>query len=109
MDKNRFEHLKKKKDAIPIEEFINAANQEEKGLLEPKKSSTKEIILSVAGKIDREKDGGKNTLIYLKKEIKKDIQKYCYGNKTIIINYLLRKGLDYLISNKETIVHMEEN
>ncbi len=110
MNKNRFEHLKNKKETLSIDEFINAANQkQDEGLLESKKTSTKDIILSVAGKIDREKDGGKNSLIYIKKDIKKDIQRYCYGNKTIIINYLLRQGLDCLVSNKETVVHMEEN
>jgi len=106
---NRFEHLKKKN--IPqqgVDEFISAANKIEGSKLAKKNISKKDILLSISGRMDRSLECDKKTiLLHLKKELSRDIDKYCHGNKQAILNYLIQKGLDQLVKNGELILVME--
>ena len=106
---NRFDHLKKtaKNSTLSLDEFINAAEKEDKETLSKKISSKKDILLSASGKINREENCGKPFLIYLKKDLINDIEKYCHGSKTLIINYLVRRGLNALVTDKKLTLHME--
>ena len=107
---SRFEHLKKNttQSRLSRDEFIEGANAEKKSIQSKIKPSAKEILLSVSGRINREKSCGKPVLIYLKKNISESIQKYCHGNRTLIVNYLLERGLEALIQEGKLVLHMEE-
>jgi hypothetical protein len=106
----RFDHLKKKtiNTELSKDEFIQDAESEHHIPQAKLKISKKDILLSVSGRMNREKNCGKPNLIYLKKDLERDITKYCHGNKGLIINYLLRKGLDQLVKDGELILHMED-
>lgn len=119
---NRFEHLKnKKKDAnLPTkEEFIAEPLKEYSDILErndqnKEKNQNEEIdssaiLLAVSGRINRERDCGKGRLIYIRSDVERDIKKYCRGNKTLLINFLLRKGLDQLISDNKQLIYCEDD
>jgi hypothetical protein len=108
---NRFDHLKKNRLSTDMsrEEFIENAEKEDKFVQAKLKPSKKDILLSVSGRINREKNCGKPNLIYIKKELESEIKKYCHGNKTLIINFLLKKGLNALIEENRLILHMEED
>lgn len=58
------------------------------------------IVLEMSQRMRRRYECGKPLLIYLKKDIEDDMQKYCRGNKASIINYLVRLGLDSLVENQ---------
>lgn len=107
---NRFEHLKKKGTSTPVsrEEFINAADPVDEQKEKPKRTFKKEILLSGSGRINREKNCGKPFLVYIKKDIEHDMKKYCHGSKALIINYLLRQGLNKLIEENKLILHFED-
>jgi len=90
-----------------IEEFIDGANKETTARKARKRPSKENLLLSIAGRSSMD-DYGKPTLIYIKKDIQKDIDNHCSGSKQSIINYLLRRGLDLLIKEKILIVE-EEN
>lgn len=51
------------------------------------------VLLEVRERLRRQNECGKPSLIYLKKDIEQDIKKYCRGNRTSIINRLIREGL----------------
>lgn len=53
-------------------------------------------ILKLTNNIKRT-ECAKPILFYPKKNIANDIHKYCMGNKTNIINQLLRLGIDRLV------------
>jgi len=81
-----------------VDDFIEAANVIRKSDEAVKKTSADDILLSFAGRIDRENECvNKPVLLYLKKDVSLDIEHYCHGNKQGIMNYLIRKGLDELI------------
>lgn len=81
-----------------VDDFIESANAITKSREAVKKASPDNILLSFAGRIDRENECEKKPmLLYLKKDITSDIEHYCHGNKQGIMNYLIRKGLDELI------------
>ena len=86
-----------------LEEFIEGANKETTA--KRKRPSRENILLSIAGRASME-SYGKPSLIYIRKDIQEDIDKYCSGSKQSIINYLLRRGLDDLI--KEGVLIVEE-
>jgi hypothetical protein len=99
---NRFEHLKNKPKAeSSMLDFIDSANKDVNTRIANKQVSTKQILLSISGKMDREKECMKPVLLHLKRDISVDIEKYCHGNKQAILNYLIRKGLDSLIEKGE--------
>lgn len=107
---NRFEHLKKK--AVTqnqnVDEFISGANEIGGAKLAKKPVSKKDVLLSISGRMDRGIECDKKpVLLHLKKDISRDINKYCHGNKQAMINYLVRKGLDQLIEKGELILVME--
>lgn len=107
---NRFEHLKKKPtgQGQNLEEFIGGANEIGGAKLAQKSVSKKDILLSISGRMDREMACDKKpVLLHFKKDISRDINKYCHGNKQAIVNYLVRKGLDNLIERGELILVME--
>ena len=106
---NRFEHLKKtNKEHNDVNKFIEKADDLGTAKLAKKSVSKENIILSIAGKMDREQECDKKPiLLHLKKDISNDIDKYCHGNKQAIINYLVRKGLDELIKHGELILVTE--
>ncbi len=88
-----------------LEEFIEGANKETTAKKARKRPSRENILLSIAGRASME-SYGKPSLIYIRKDIQEDIDKYCSGSKQSIINYLLRRGLDDLI--KEGVLIVEE-
>lgn len=96
-----------KKNPTSIEEFIEGANKETTARKARKRPSKENLLLSIAGRSSMD-DYGKPTLIYIKKDIQKDMDKHCSGSKQSVINYLLRRGLDVLIKEKILIVE-EEN
>lgn len=113
----------KSKNTMTADEFISAAsdsvnmdNTEPDPTQSKPKTKTvksheaqrKNVLLTVAGKMNRERDCSKPSLIYFKNDVKGDMEKYCNGNKNLVINYLLRKGLDALIAEGEMVVHIEE-
>ncbi len=103
-------HRKRKDNELPksVDDFIESANTITKSMEAVKKASPDNILLSFAGRIDRENDCEKKpVLLYLKKDVMSDIESYCHGNKQGIMNYLLRKGLDELIKNKKLQMVME--
>jgi len=117
-NKNRFAHLKnnKSENSLPTkEEFIAAPLKEYDDILDKKETTDNEkanqdtILLAVSGRINREKDCGKGRLIYIRSDVERDIKKYCRGNKTLIINYLLRRGIEILIEKNECIIHCEDH
>ena len=58
------------------------------------------IVLEMSQRMRRMQECGKPLLIYFKKDIEDDMQKYCRGNKASIINYLVRLGLDALMKEQ---------
>lgn len=108
---SRFEHLKRKsgESSLSREEFIEAADKEESLTQAKYKPSKKEILLSVSGRINREKNCGKPVLVYLKSDLSQLIKKHCHGNKTLVVNYLLERGLKALIGDAKLVLHMEED
>ena len=60
-----------------------------------------EVVLEISKRMHRQKECGKPLLIYLKKDIEQDLQKYCRGNRASIINYLVRLGLDFLVEEEK--------
>jgi hypothetical protein len=90
-----------------IEEFIEGANKETTARKARKRPSKENLLLIIAGR-SSSNDYGKPTLLYIKKDIQKDMDKHCSGSKQSIINHLLRKGLDLLIKEKILVVE-EEN
>ena len=59
-----------------------------------------EVVLEISERMRRRKECGKPLLIYLKKDIENDMQKYCRGNKASILKYLVRLGLDSLVQQE---------
>lgn len=91
-----------------VDEFIEDANLIIKSTEAVKKISPDNILLSFAGRIDRENQCEKKPiLLYLKKDVMLDIENYCHGNKQGIMNYLLRKGLDELIKTNKLQMVMD--
>ena len=70
------------------------------GLSESVSVSEEEVVLEISERMRRRKECGKPLLIYLKKDIERDIHNHCRGNKASIINFLVRKGLDSLMDRK---------
>jgi hypothetical protein len=98
----------KKKTPKSIDEFIENANEIPYSIEAVRKPSADDILLSFAGRIDRENECEKKpVLLYLKKDIALDIELYCHGNKQGIMNYLLRRGLNELIKTKKLELVME--
>jgi hypothetical protein len=93
-------HKKRNKNNTPktVTDFIEGANTNIHAKEAVRKQSPDDILLSFAGKIDRENECvHKPVLLYLKKDVAADIEKYCYGNKQGILNYLIKMGLNELI------------
>ena len=91
-----------------VDDFIEDANVITKSREAVKKISPDNILLSFAGRIDRENECEKKpVLLYLKKDVTLDIENYCHGNKQGIMNYLLRKGLDELIKTNKLQMVMD--
>jgi hypothetical protein len=86
-----------------LEEFIEGANKENVAHIARKRPSKKNLLLSISGRENMSKYE-KPILVYIKRDIKEDIEKYCAGSNQSIINYLLRKGLDNLIREGTLIV-----
>jgi hypothetical protein len=90
-----------------LEEFIEGANKETTARKARKRPSKENLLLSIAGRASME-SYGKPSLIYIRKDIQKDIDKHCSGSKQSIINYLLRRGLDDVIKEGTLIVEEQE-
>jgi hypothetical protein len=90
-----------------LEEFIEGAKKETTAQIARKRPSKEKILLSIAGRASME-SYGKPNLVYIKKDIQNDIDKYCSGSKQSIVNYLLRRGLDELIKNGVLVVEEQE-
>lgn len=101
---NKFEHLKKSQPSISLDSFIAGANQDSRAKKTRKRPSKDSLLLVATGRVASIDIYDKAGLLYLKKDLKEDIEKYCSGNKQILLNYLIRRGLDDLISKGERIV-----
>lgn len=104
---NQFAHLKNTKNSKNVDDFIDGATKERAAKKAKKNIKKEDILLSISGRIDREQEHGKLTLIYVKDDISNDINKHCHGNKQSIYNYLMRRGLDELIEDDEFILATE--
>ena len=38
-----------------------------------------------------------------------NMKKYCHGNKTLVINYLIERGVNVLLEEDKLVLHMEED
>src|SRR5687768_4342018 len=103
---NRFSHLKKKNPPLTPDEFAAGAIEKERKNSKKKISRVK-VLLTIVGKMNRSEDCEKSYQLYLRNDIKNDIERYCIGNMQSLINYLARRGLDDLIA-KDTVI-IEEN
>jgi hypothetical protein len=90
-----------------MEEFIEGANKETTAKKARRRPSKENLLLSIAGRASMD-SYGKPSLIYIRRDIQKDIEKHCSGSKQSIINYLLRRGLDDLIQQDTLIVEEQE-
>lgn len=97
---SRFEHLKSKKKSL--NDFIEGANNSSTRKAR-KRIGSHNVLLSVTGRIKME-DYEKPDLIYMRKDIKADIDKYCAGTRQAVVNYLLRCALDTLIESGEKVM-----
>lgn len=103
-------HKKRNKNSTPksVNEFIEGANVNLHAEEAVKKLSPDDILLSFAGKIDRENECvHKPVLLYLKKDVAADMEKHCHGNKQGIMNYLIKRGLEELIKDNKLQLIME--
>lgn len=100
---NRFAHVKRRSSPGSLDEFIESAGKDENAKIVKKRSNSSAVLLSITGRasLDEYEKAG---LVYIRKDIQADIEKYCRGSKQAIINYLLRKGLDHLIKDGKTII-----
>lgn len=97
---NRFSHIKNRNR--DVESFIEKANDSKKNKLI--RCQEEQVLLSIASRMNRDKECKKVVLLHVKKDIISDIDKYCHGNKQAILNYLLRRGLDTLIKEGKLIL-----
>jgi len=105
---NRFSHLKKKRNnSLPVEDFIGNASKSSYARIANKQKLKKSVLLSIAGKMDRELECVKPIQLYLKKDVSADLKKFCHGNNQAILNYIIRKGLDQLIAENELVLVIE--
>ncbi len=79
------------------DDFINEANRVTHRVSR-KNPSKKDILLMITGQKSKEIKSVQK-LIYLKEELFPDIERYCAGSFTGIINYLIRRGLDEVIKS----------
>jgi hypothetical protein len=100
---SRYDHLKNRKPSRSVDEFIEGANKDSNAKKARKRVNKQNILLSVTGRISMD-DYGKPDLIYIRRDIKSDIDKYCAGTKQSILNYLLRRALDDLIQIGEKVI-----
>lgn len=104
---NKFEHIKRRSGPRSLDEFIGGAGKDENAKITKRKTSSATVLLSITGRANLE-EYEKPGLVYIRKDIQADIEKYCRGSKQAIVNYLLRKGLDYLIKEGKTIIENQE-
>jgi hypothetical protein len=90
-----------------VEEFIEGANKETTAKKARRRPSKEKLLLIIAGRANME-SYGKPSLIYIRKDIQADMDKYCSGSKQSLVNYLLRRGLDDLIKEGTLIVEEQE-
>jgi len=92
-----------------LEEFIEGANKETTAKKARKRPSKKDLLLCIAGRASNTSNYyAKASFFYMKKDLQKEIDKHCSGNKQGILNYLLRRGLDELIREGVFIVEDQE-
>lgn len=99
--------MSNQKKPSTLEEFIEGANKETTAKKARKRPSKEKLLLIIAGRASME-SYGKPSLIYIRKDIQEDIDKYCSGSKQSIVNYLLRRGLDDLIKQGTLVVEEQE-
>jgi hypothetical protein len=80
---------------INKDDFINEPNRVTHRVSR-KNPSRKDILLMITGKKSNEIRSIRKVM-YFKEEIFNDIEKYCSGSFTPIVNYLIRRGLDDVI------------
>lgn len=96
----RFDHIKNQpRPKITIEQFINDANSH---FPISQLKDKERVLLMLDGKMKREVCVKPITL-YIKKDIKDDLDLYCAGNRQAVINYLLRQAINNIKENKELI------
>jgi hypothetical protein len=100
MKADRFSYLKKKKSFSTPEEFASALKKNERKT----KKLKEKLLLSISGKMKRTEDCSHSYQIFLRNDIKNDIDRYCLGSMQGIVNYLIRRGLDEIIAKGEPII-----
>jgi|GEM_PF-3606367 len=100
----RFDHIKPKKLPLTAEEFAAEADASSHLVAKRAKPERVKPLLTVVGKMQRNKDCGRPHQIYLRTDIQDDIARYCIGNMQGIINYLIRTGLTKLIQEDQPIL-----
>lgn len=96
--------MKKPKNPISMQEFIEGAEGHRNAKKARRRVSTENILLSAAGRTEARK-GYSKLLIYLSPDIEEDMEKYCSGTKQAIISYLIRRGLDELIKENKVVIY----
>lgn len=88
--------------------FSGTVKRSKKSTSTKGKKDKNNILLSASGRMGRKKDCvSKPITLYLKKDIRKDMRKYCGGNEQISINYLIRKSLDEIIKKGKFVLIVE--
>jgi hypothetical protein len=99
---SKFDHLKNKSKSKPsFDDFIEGANKE---LIPAKNKKNRKILLSITGRNRRADCLKAPQLIYLKKNVADDIEKYCNGSAQVVLNYLILRGLEEIKKAGEIIV-----
>jgi hypothetical protein len=96
-----------KRKPSTLEEFIEGANKETTAKKARRRPSKENLLLIIAGRASMD-SYGKPSLLYIRKDIQEDIDKYCSGSKQSTVNYLLRRGLDDLIKQDTLVVEEQE-
>lgn len=71
------------------------------------KETKSNILLNACGRLRRKNCAKKGITLFLKTDVNRDMQKYCFGNKQTLINYLVRKSLDDIIKKGKFVLVAE--
>jgi len=105
---SRFDHLKNRVRETPksLEEFIEGAPNDTTAIVAKKRKSKEQVLLSINGKIKRDECAKPPILLYLKKDLKEELETYCAGHNQAIVNYLIKRGLEALKEKGEFILEI---
>lgn len=84
-----------------IDDFIDEPNKVTHRISR-KNPSKKDILLMITGKKSNDIRSIRKVM-YFKEDIFNDIERYCSGHFTAIVNYLIKRGLDDVIKKGEKV------